>query len=93
MKTSKFRWMGAAILSLLFTAVAFGQPAATPGRGPAAPRVVSPEILPDKQVTFRLYAPKASEVTLSGHWENGTNVPLTKDEKGIWFVTVGPLAE
>ena len=93
MKSTKFRWAGSAIISLLFTTAAYGQPAATPGRGPAAPRVVSPEILPDKQVTFWLYAPKASEVTLTGHWENGTNIPLTKDDKGIWSVTVGPLAE
>ncbi len=77
----------------VFTSVAFGQTAATGGRGAAAPRVVSPEILPDKRVTFRLLAPKAGEVTLTGHWENGTNVPLTKDEKGIWSVTVGPLGE
>ena len=93
MKTLKLRWTGAAILSLLITPAAFSQPAATPGRGPAAPRVVSPDILPDNHVTFRLFAPKASEVTVSGHWENGTNLPLTKDDKGIWSVTVGPLGE
>ncbi len=94
MRTSRIRGTGVAIVSLLCTAAAFGQPAATPaGRGPAAPRVVSPEILPDKQVTFRLFAPKASEVMVTGHWENGTNIPLTKDAAGIWSVTVGPLAE
>ena len=69
MKTSKLTWMGAAIVSVLFASAAFGQTAATGGRGAAAPRVVSPEILPDKRVTFRLLAPKASEVTLTGHWE------------------------
>jgi len=93
MKTSGFTWMGVAIVSLLFTSATFGQTAATGGRGAAPPRVVSPENLPDKRVTFRLLAPKASEVTLTGHWENGTNVPLTKDEKGVWSVTVGPLGE
>ncbi len=93
MKISKLTGMGAAIISLLFIAAAFGQPAATPGRGRAAPRVVSPEILSDEHVTFRLFAPKANEVTVTGHWENGTNIPLTKDDKGIWSVTVGPLAE
>ncbi len=37
------------------------------GRGAQAqlPRVVSPEILPDKKVTFRLRAPKAGEVLLN----------------------------
>ena len=28
----------------------------------------SPEVLPDKRVTFRIYAPKATEVSLSGDW-------------------------
>jgi enterochelin esterase family protein len=32
-------------------------------------------------------------VTLTGHWANGTKIPLTKDEQGIWSVTVGPLSE
>src|SRR5665213_1455861 len=93
MKTSKLTWAGAAIFSLLFTSASFGQAPPAGGRGQAAPRVVSPEILSDKRVTFRLLAPKANEVTLTGHWENGTNVPLTKDDKGLWSVTVGPLAE
>jgi enterochelin esterase-like enzyme len=102
MKTSKLVSMGAAIVSLLLSSAAFGQPsaaqgspaAAAGGRGAAAgPRVVSPEILPDKRVTFRLLAPKASEVTLTGHWANAANVPLTKDDNGIWSVTVGPLGE
>lgn len=63
------------------------------GRGPQGPRVVSPEILPDKRVTFRLLAPKADAVVLNGNWDNGTNIAMTKDEQGIWSVTVGPLGE
>src|SRR5579871_3557580 len=107
MQASKLLRMGAAILPLLFASDWFTQPAEaqvpavqTPpapsagGRGAArGPRVVSPEILPDKRVTFRLLAPKANEVTLTGHWANGNNVPLTKDDQGIWSVTVGPLPE
>ena len=107
MEASKLIRMGAAILPLLFASDWFTQPAeaqvpaaqtqpapSAGGRGAArGPRVVSPEILPDKRVTFRLLAPKANEVTLTGHWENGTNVPLTKDDQGIWSVTVGPLGE
>jgi hypothetical protein len=100
--------MGAAIAPILLAAPAFGQTAAAQGEGqapaarvpavgragaPRGPRVVSPEILPDKSVTFRLLAPKANEVTVTGHWENGTNVPLTKDDQGIWSVTLGPLSE
>lgn len=64
--------------------------AARPAQGP---RVVSPEILPDKRVTFRLLAPKAGSVVLNGNWDQGTNIPMTKDDLGVWSVTVGPLGE
>src|SRR5262245_63568593 len=57
---------------------------------PAPPR--SPEIHPDRTVTFRLLAPKASEVTLNGSWDGATNLKMTKDEAGIWSTTIGPLA-
>ena len=60
---------------------------------PQGPRVVSPEILPDKKVTFRLLAPKAGTVVLNGNWEQGTNIAMNKDDQGIWSVTVGPLGE
>jgi enterochelin esterase family protein len=55
--------------------------------------VVSPEILPDKRATFRLLAPKAGEVLLNGNWDNGRNIKMSKDEAGIWSVTVDPLGE
>jgi hypothetical protein len=57
-----------------------------------APAIVSPEVLPDGRVTLRFWAPKASEVTLSGDWM-GPNppVPLVKNEEGVWTATVGPL--
>jgi len=56
---------------------------------PAA--VVSPEVLPDHRVTFRIRAPKASEVTLTGDWLGTTEPPkLTKDDSGVWSVTLGP---
>lgn len=53
----------------------------------------SPEILPDGHVTFRIYAPKASTVTLTGDWiERGKPRPaLSKDAQGVWSVTAGPL--
>jgi hypothetical protein len=63
------------------------------GPGPQGPRVVSPEILSDKKVTFRLPAPKAESVVLNGNWDKGTNIQMAKDDKGIWSVTVGPLGE
>jgi enterochelin esterase family protein len=55
--------------------------------------LISPEVLPDRRVSFRLYAPKASEVTLRGDWmETPGPVKLAKDEQGVWSVTAGPLA-
>jgi enterochelin esterase-like enzyme len=87
----KIRILRAGVLfsSLLFAIAAFSQM----GRGPQGPRVVSPEILSDKKVAFRLLAPKAGSVVLNGNWDNGTNIQMTKDDQGIWSVTVGPLAE
>ena len=65
------------------------QPAGPPvSRTPA---VRSPEVHADRRVTFRIYAPKATEVTVSGEFEVGAPAhKLTKDAQGIWSVTVGP---
>lgn len=54
----------------------------------------SPEVLSDNRIVFRIYAPKASEVTVGGDWIAqglGTGGKLTKDDKGVWSITVGPL--
>jgi enterochelin esterase family protein len=50
----------------------------------------SVEVAPDRRVTFRIYAPKAGEVRVSGDFGGGG--PLAKDERGVWSLTVGPLA-
>jgi enterochelin esterase family protein len=55
------------------------------------PPLVSPEVHPDKKVTFRISAPKASEVTLRGDWMTGPAAKLEKDERGVWSITVEPL--
>lgn len=56
---------------------------------PALTNPVSPKINSDLTVTFTLNAPNASEVLLVfGAMENH---PLTKDDKGVWNVTIGPL--
>jgi enterochelin esterase family protein len=56
---------------------------------------VSPEVHPDRTVTFRLFAPKASEVVLMGSPGILEAIkepkPLEKDDKGVWNLTVGPL--
>lgn len=54
----------------------------------------SPEVLSDGRVVFRIYAPKAGEVTVGGDWipqGRGTGGKLTKDDQGVWSITVGPL--
>ena len=83
------------VMKVLITCVAFSQqpPAGqAPGARPAVPRPASPEISADRRVTFRLYAPMASEVVLNGTWDDGANIKMTKNEGGIWSVTVGPMA-
>ena len=76
-------------------------PALVAAQPPPAPQriltpndtLVSPEVLVDRRVTFRIYAPKASQVTLRGDWMDAPGpMELSKDEKGVWSVTVGPLA-
>src|SRR5881398_1984306 len=56
---------------------------------------VSPEIQADRKVTFRLFAPKASEVVLMGSPGilefTKKPMPLQKDDKGVWALTIGPL--
>ena len=59
-------------------------------RGPA---VVSPEVLPDHKVTFRVNAPKAAEVTFTGDWiTTGGAQKMAKGDDGVWSITLGPLA-
>ena len=55
--------------------------------GPSAPPF-SPVINADKSVTFRIKAPRASEVSISiGEWDVKP-LFLTKDTTGVWSVTV-----
>src|SRR5664280_2052888 len=77
-----------------------GQQPTTPAAAPAArpqfrmpPRIVSPEILPDNKVTFRVYAKDATKVTLSGEWQTGPNSTelLVRNDTGLYVITVGPL--
>ena len=79
-------------------------PAAPPGAAPAAAAVpgrmapiVSPEVAPDGTITFRLRAPNAREVYVSGIGQptapaapgapGGARLDMQKNEEGIWAVT------
>ena len=50
----------------------------------------SPEVAPDGRVTFRVLAPKAQAVAVKG-LRHLPPQAMTKDAKGVWSVTVGPL--
>lgn len=78
------------ILVLLVLASASRSSAQRPRREPTPnDNLKSTEILADHRLTFRLYAPKASEVKVAGDF--GEPAALTKDDKGVWSATVGPL--
>jgi enterochelin esterase-like enzyme len=75
--------LAGALLLLLVAASLFAQQRA---QGPR-----SPETLPDNRVTFRFSAPNATTVALNGEWAAGQPAAMTKDDQGVWSVTVGPL--
>ncbi|HEX8984421.1 MAG TPA: alpha/beta hydrolase-fold protein [Bryobacteraceae bacterium] len=53
------------------------------------PPVRSPEVQPDRRVTFRLRAPNAQEVFLA--LEGAQHAPMQKDGQGVWSLTTNPL--
>jgi enterochelin esterase family protein len=82
-------------LSLLISGTAFTQQAIFGGQN-----IVSPEIHPDNSVTFRLFAPHAMKVEITGDFlpTQQTDTPygkydapgivvLTKNEQGVWEYT------
>ena len=68
---------------------AFAQTPST-NRPAFTPPPNSPEVQADRTVTFRVRAPKATEVTVSGEWPGGAKA-MTKGDNDVWSVTVGPL--
>jgi enterochelin esterase family protein len=50
--------------------------------------VRSPEVDSDGRATLRLWAPQAGSVSAVG---NMGQFPMTRDERGVWSVTFGPL--
>src|SRR4051812_1485347 len=54
--------------------------------------LTSPKVLGDKRVIIQIYAPKASEVLVSGDFTPGNKpLALTKNDVGVWSVSAGPL--
>ena len=99
MRLSKLARFGSTVL-LVSATVAHSQaqqPAPTGQTRMAAgrtgsPRLISPEVLSDNRVTFRLRAPKATEVLVNGDWPGGRGMRMTKDAAGVWSVTTEPLS-
>jgi enterochelin esterase family protein len=59
--------------------------------GKQLPKVLSPEVAPNNATTFRLIAPDASKVALTGNWMQQTSasapqVNMVKDNNGVWSV-------
>ncbi len=83
---SEVAWIVAGLTVTLAAGPAAAQePGARRGTG-----IVSPEVAADRRVTFRLRAPEAKVVTVSGDF--GSDANMQKGDDGIWSVTVGPLA-
>lgn len=80
------RFVLAALFMLLVVCFALGHVAAGQSK---TPNFISPEIQSDRKVTFRLFAPSAKRVDLSVQFAE-TARHMTKDESGLWQVTVGP---
>jgi enterochelin esterase-like enzyme len=68
--------------------------AQAPRTGRMPPRVVSPEVSPERRITFRILAAKAESVRLSGSDLPGLGQgsAMTKGTNDVWEVTVGPIA-
>lgn len=65
------------------------------GFTPFMANTVSPEVHDDHTVIFRIKAPDAKEVSLSGSillaLKSTQPLPFVKDEDGLWSLTVGPM--
>ncbi|HTS26964.1 MAG TPA: alpha/beta hydrolase-fold protein [Bryobacteraceae bacterium] len=106
---------GAVLSALLSMPLAFAQSAPPPapggqpgmGRAGRGPVVTSPEVHPDRSITFRILAPNAQSVRVTGGdipalaigrggaAQGAPQTPprgqMAKGENGIWEVTLGPV--
>lgn len=73
-------------ISLLIATCSFAQQALWSGS-----QIISPEINPDNSVTFRLHAPKAVKVLVTGDFTEAGYAELVEKD-GIWTYTTAPLS-
>ena len=89
-----FRGTGRCLLFSLPISPAAARPAGaacrpTPSPAPSPlPPLLSPEVHPDRRVTFRFRSPNAKEVVLD---REASAIPMQKDDAGVWTVTTEPL--
>lgn len=82
----------AAMAAVLIVSLGYGPAVAQEvgaRRPTGATAVTSPDVGSDRRVTFRLRAPEAKAVTVSGDF--GSDAVMQKSDDGLWSVTVGPL--
>ena len=77
----------ALLFAFLFSATLPAQEAAAGTAAARSAKLISPEVLPDSRVTFRLRQPNATAVLVEGNWPNGKDLAMSKDPGGIWSVT------
>ncbi len=87
------RIAGLTIVVTLFASVALPSTSQAQPNRSQRPEVVSPEISSDAHVTFRILAPDAESVRLTGGDMPaiGRGVEMTKDDDGVWEATLGPV--
>ncbi|KPM47339.1 esterase [Jiulongibacter sediminis] len=82
-----FRFLN--ILITLFLAISISS---TPGSAQRRPSgIVSPEVLSDNSVIFRIYAPKAEDVRVVGTWNRKFAPDIMSKKDTLWEVKVGPI--
>jgi enterochelin esterase family protein len=84
------------IVAAVVAALAVALSAQAQPRGQQGPQVVSPEVSAERQITFRILAPKAEAVKLGSSGDIpgigfAQGKAMTKGTNGVWEVTVGPL--
>jgi enterochelin esterase family protein len=83
----------AATILMAAASTAFTEPQPASDRKPRTAQLVSPEILTNRQIAFRIFAPNAHDLKLScgdlaGY---GSRPELTKGTNGVWELIVGPV--
>ena len=82
--------MTGAASAMTFMASAQEVGVAPPAPTEAAAAAIASPMVADGKVTFRLRAPSAKAVTVSGDF--GPDAALNRDAAGVWSATIGPLS-